>query len=244
MRLFGLIGYPLSHSFSKKYFDAKFIQEGIQEAYFENYSIENIALLENILKNPDLKGLAVTIPYKRAVLEYLDTVSDSVQEMGACNCVKIEDGKYLGFNTDIIGFEKSFTKLWLPQHQQALILGTGGAASAVAFALKKLNIPYRFVSREKDPEGKKMGYEELNETVLTEYQIVINCSPLGTYPKIEEAPPIPYQYVNRNHYFFDLVYNPAETKFLYLAKQQGAIVQNGYEMLTLQAEENWAIWNS
>jgi len=243
MRLFGLVGYPLSHSFSKKYFDEKFVQQGITNCSFENFSIENISLLQNILDDTNLNGLAITIPYKKAVLHFLDESSDAVKQMGACNCIKIKDGKRYGFNTDVIGFEKSFSKHLLPQHKQALILGTGGAAAAVEFVMKKLNIPYQFVSRKKDANGKVFVYEELNETVLSNHQIIINCSPIGTYPKVDEAPAIPYQFINQQHYFFDLVYNPAETKFLQLAKQQGAIVQNGYEMLVLQAEENWKIWN-
>ena len=243
MRLFGLVGYPLSHSFSKKYFDEKFVQQGINDCSFENFSIENISLLQNILDDANLNGLAITIPYKKAVLQFLDESSDAVKQMGACNCIKIKNGKRYGFNTDVIGFEKSFSKYLLPQHKKALILGTGGAAAAVEFVMKKLNIPYQLVSRKKDADGKVLVYEELSETLLNNHQIIINCSPIGTYPKVDEAPAIPYQFINQQHYFFDLVYNPAETKFLQLAKQQGAIVQNGYEMLVLQAEENWKIWD-
>lgn len=244
MRLFGLIGYPLSHSFSKKYFDEKFVREKITDTSFENFSIENISLLHDILNDKNIQGLAITIPYKKAVIDFLDDASDAVKQMGACNCIKIKDSKLYGYNTDVVGFEKSFIKHLTPQHRQALILGTGGAAAAVEFVLQKLNISYRFVSRKKDNDGKMLIYEELNEIVLNKHQIIINCSPLGTYPNDDEAPAIPYQFINSQHYLFDLVYNPSETKFLRLGKQQGATVQNGYEMLVLQAEENWKIWNS
>lgn len=244
MRLFGLIGYPLSHSFSKKYFDQKFLQEKITDTSFENFSIENISLLHEILKNTDLEGLAITIPYKKAVMPFLNIASEAVQKMGACNCISIKEGKLYGHNTDVIGFERSFIQQLKPQHKQALILGTGGAAAAVEFVLQKLKIPYHFVSRKKDREDNILVYEELNETVINHHQVIINCSPLGTFPKVDGAPDIPYQFINKEHYLFDLVYNPAETMFLQLGKQRGAIVQNGYDMLVFQAEENWKIWNS
>ncbi|OIR14135.1 shikimate dehydrogenase [mine drainage metagenome] len=241
MQLYGLIGYPLSHSFSKKYFDEKFMKDGITDASFKNYSIDNISLLHEILVQRDLRGLAVTIPYKKAVIDFLYNSTDEVKQMGACNCIKIKDGKLLGHNTDVIGFEKSFIKKLKPHHTKALILGTGGAAAAVEFVLQKLNIGYEFVSRKK--VGTQFLYHELNENILNKYSIIINATPIGTFPDVDEAPAIPYQFVTSQHYLFDLVYNPAETKFLQLAKQHGATIQNGYEMLELQAEENWKIWN-
>ncbi|HEX3025456.1 MAG TPA: shikimate dehydrogenase [Chitinophagaceae bacterium] len=241
MQLYGLIGYPLSHSFSKKYFDEKFMHDGITNASFKNYSIENISLLHEILVQRDLRGLAVTIPYKKAVIDFLYNSTDEVKQMGACNCIKIKDGKLLGYNTDVIGFEKSFIKKLKPHHTKALILGTGGAAAAVEFVLQKLNIEYEFVSRRK--AGTQLLYSELNENILNKYSVIINATPIGTFPDIDEAPAIPYQFINPQHYLFDLVYNPAETKFLQFAKQKGATIQNGYEMLELQAEENWKIWN-
>ncbi|MDE3144993.1 MAG: shikimate dehydrogenase [Bacteroidota bacterium] len=241
MQLYGLIGYPLSHSFSKKYFDEKFMKDGITNASFKNYSIENISLLHEILVQRDLRGLAVTIPYKKAVIDFLYNSTDEVKQMGACNCIKIKDGKLLGHNTDVIGFEKSFIKKLRPHHTKALILGTGGAAAAVEFVLQKLNIEYEFVSRRK--AGTQFLYHELNEHIINKYPVIINATPIGTFPDVDEAPAIPYQFINSKHYLFDLVYNPAETKFLQLAKQKGATIQNGYEMLELQAEENWKIWN-
>jgi shikimate dehydrogenase len=165
-----------------------------------------------------------------------------VKEIEACNCIKINDGKLFGYNTDVIGFEQSFAKHLLPQHKQALVLGTGGAAAAVKFVLKKLHIPFQFVSRRKSANN--LLYNELNEEVINEHQIIINTSPVGMYPNVDEVPAIPYQFISAQHYLFDLIYNPAETKFLQEGKLKGATIKNGYEMLEFQAEENWKIWNS
>ncbi len=242
MQSFGLIGYPLSHSFSKKYFDEKFAKEGWHDIVFNNYSIEHIDLLHEVLQNKNLLGLAVTIPYKKSVIPLLNGVDALVREIEACNCIKIYDGKLFGFNTDIIGFEESFVRNLLPQHKQALILGTGGAAAAVEFVLKKLNIKYQFVSR--NTISNALMYSDLNEEMMNENQIIINTSPVGTYPNVDESPAIPYQFITPQHYLFDLIYNPAETKFLQEGKLKGAVIKNGYEMLVLQAEENWKIWNS
>ncbi len=244
MRQFGLIGFSLSHSFSKKYFDEKFVREGVTDAQFENFSLDSIALLNRVMKNKNLLGLAVTIPYKREVIPFLNEVTDAVKQMNACNCIKIREGRLIGYNTDVVGFELSFVKHLQPQHKSALILGTGGAASAVEFVLQKLGILYRVVSRKKEDNEQLLTYDQLDETILKESQIIINCSPLGTYPKVEEAPAIPYDLITPHHYLFDLVYNPAETKFLRLGKEKGAAIQNGYDMLVLQAEANWKIWNT
>ncbi|MBS1626354.1 MAG: shikimate dehydrogenase [Bacteroidetes bacterium] len=241
MKIYGLIGYPLSHSFSKKYFDEKFVQEKISNAIFENFSIENIRLLKEILSRKELKGFAVTIPYKKEVIAFLHESNEVVKQINACNCVKIKDGKLYGYNTDVIGFEKSFVQQLQPHHTKALILGTGGAAAAVEYVLQKLNIPYKFVSRTKQVNN--FTYNELNEVVMNEYSIIINTSPLGTYPNVEECPAIPYQLLTAKHYLYDLVYNPTETKFLRLGKEKNCTVKNGYDMLVLQAEENWKIWN-
>lgn len=245
MREYGLIGFPLSHSFSQKYFTDKFVKEGIDDAVFHAFSIPAITDLAEILqKHPKLKGFAITIPYKRAVISYLTETSPAVKQMGACNCVKIEGDKLTGYNTDVIGFEKSFIKFLKPGHNKALILGTGGAASAVEFVLDKLHIPYSFVSRAANAEKNTLGYNDVTADVLQQYPIIINCTPLGTYPKTDEAPPLPYDALTAGHYLFDLVYNPPMTKFLQQGKNKGAVIQNGYEMLVLQAEENWNIWNS
>jgi shikimate dehydrogenase len=245
MREYGLIGYPLSHSFSQKYFTEKFEREGISDAVFYAFPIPSIDDLPQLLeKHPLLIGFSITIPYKRSVIEYLDNIATAVKEMNACNCVKIKDGKLNGYNTDIVGFEKSFIKHLKPHHTKALILGTGGASSAVEFVLKNLQIDYLFVSRKKDELKNMTGYADLNATTIDEYKIIINTTPLGTYPDIIDAPHIPYHLLTPQHYLFDLVYNPAKTKFLALGEQQGAAIQNGYEMLVLQSEENWRIWNS
>jgi len=244
MREYGLIGFPLSHSFSQKYFTQKFIKEGITDAVFHAFAIPSIEDLPQMLQDhPALKGFCITIPYKRAVIQYLAEASNAVLQMDACNCVKINGGKLYGFNTDVIGFEKSFAPQLKLHHKNALILGTGGASSAVEFVLQKLNISYQFVSRTKDLNKNTLGYNDVNESLLSTHNIIINCTPLGTYPNTEAAPGIPYHLLSPNHYLFDLVYNPAKTKFLSLGEQYGAIIKNGYEMLVLQAEENWKIWN-
>lgn len=240
---YGLIGYPLSHSFSQKYFTEKFEKEEI-DAVFHAFSIPSIDDLPELLKTyPLLQGFAITIPYKRAVIKFLDHASNAVQQMNACNCVSIREGKLYGYNTDVTGFEKSFVQHLKPFQINALVLGTGGASSAVEFVLEKLNIDYRFVSRTKDEVKNILSYDDLNEEVISKYKIIINCTPLGTYPKVDQAPAIPYHLLTPQHYLFDLVYNPAKTKFLSLGEQQGATIENGYEMLVLQAEENWKIWN-
>lgn len=241
MNKYGILGFPLSHSFSQKYFHQKFLKEGIENALFENYEIADIAGVSSLIQDPDLKGFCITIPHKKNILPYLSESTDAVKKMGACNCVNIRNGKLFGYNTDVIGFEKSFIPQLESHDTKALILGTGGAAAAVQFVLEKLEIDYKFVSRNKTAGN--FSYEELDKNILDNYKIIINCSPLGTFPKIDEKPPIPYQFISSAHYLFDLVYNPPLTKFLSLGKEKGARVQNGYEMLEIQAEENWRIWN-
>jgi shikimate dehydrogenase len=242
MRLFGLIGYPLSHSFSKRYFEEKFAKEKITGVAFENFPISDISLLSGLLQeNPGLEGIAVTIPYKRSVLSFLDEEDAMVKAIQACNCIRVKGKKLTGFNTDVSGFETSFRTLLGPQHRKALVLGTGGASASVQFALKGMNIPYLVVSRNK--AAGNITYGELTEEVMRNHTIVINTTPVGTYPKVNEAPPIPYEFIGPAHYLFDLVYNPAETQFMKEGRRQGALVQNGYAMLVAQAEENWKIWN-
>ncbi len=242
-RLFGIIGFPLTHSFSERYFNNKFETERIQDAYFKPFSIEKVETIKEILAlNPNLNGFAITIPHKKSILPFLNEYTEDVKKMGACNCVRIREGKLTGFNTDVIGFEQSFIKKLQPLHKNALILGSGGAAAAVEFVLQKLGIHYQFVSRNKNSDDSNLVYEELNEEILTNSTIIINTTPLGTFPKVDEAPAIPYHLLNTNHYLFDLVYNPAETKFLRLGKEKGATIENGYEMLVIQAEANWKLW--
>lgn len=243
MRRYGLIGFPLSHSFSQKYFTEKFEREKIADAEFVNYSISKIEDVEKIILADNLlKGLAVTIPYKKSILPYLDEQSNEVKHIKACNCIKIDNGKKIGFNTDIIGFEKSFIKMLQPHHTKALILGTGGASLAVEFVLKELGIEYLFVSR--NASANAITYADLKKEIFHRYNIIINCTPLGTFPNVDDAPELPYQFLNKSNYLFDLVYNPPLTRFLQFGKEAGASFQNGYDMLVLQAEENWEIWNA
>jgi shikimate dehydrogenase len=244
MRTFGIIGFPLSHSFSQRYFTQKFEQEGITDAVFKNYAIKDIDELENVLASePSLQGLAVTIPYKKAVLPFLNAATEEVQQMGACNCIRIKDYNLSGYNTDVIGFEESFKIHLQPRHTKALVLGSGGAAAAVEYVLQKREIEYLVVSRRALPEKNIIDYKAVDADLLQQYTVIINCTPLGTYPIVYEAPELPYHLLTPKHYLFDLVYNPPLTKFLALGQEQGATIQNGYDMLTIQAEHNWRIWN-
>ncbi len=243
MRLFGLIGYPLSHSFSKKYFTEKFEREGLADCSYELFPITSIDELPGILKlHPELEGLNVTVPYKQLVLPYLDSSANIPDELQACNCIKIKEGKLIGYNADCFGFEKSFVPLLKPHLTKVLVLGKGGATAAVIFVLKKLGIGYSIVSRKQNEES-TITYDDIDEKLIKENLVIINTTPLGMYPKTEECPHIPYQYITDKHLLYDLVYNPAETLFLKKGKERGAIVKNGEEMLVLQAEESWRIWN-
>lgn len=242
MRLFGLIGYPLSHSFSKKYFTEKFAKENLAECVYENFPIPDISHLNEILAKPGLEGFNITIPYKEQVLSFLDEQSPVVRKIRACNCVKIVNSKLHGFNTDVIGFEGSLKKKLKPSHNKALILGTGGSAKAVEYVLKNLGISFLDVSRK--PSAKSLSYEQLTADVLKKHTLIINTTPLGMFPNVVQAPPIPYHALTPEHFLFDLLYNPEKTLFLKKGEEQGAQIQNGYEMLVLQAEENWKIWNS
>lgn len=242
MRLFGLIGYPLSHSFSEKYFAEKFGKEGLLDCSYQLFSIPSIDELNKILDQPHLCGLNVTIPYKEQVLPFLDDADSTVKKIKACNCIDIKNGKLKGYNTDIAGFEQSLKAQLKPHHTKALILGTGGAAKAVEFVLKKLKISVKYVSRK--PSINNYSYEQLTPAILSDYTLIINTTPLGMYPAINEAPPIPYQALTSNHYLFDLTYNPAKSLFLQKGEEAGTAIKNGYEMLVIQAEESWRIWNS
>lgn len=240
MKRYGLIGYPLSHSFSKKYFTEKFLNENI-DAEFINFSIPSVEEFLTINKDIELSGVSVTIPYKKKIIAYLDEVSNVVASINACNCIQYKNRKLVGHNTDVIGFEKSFAPLLQSHHTKALVLGTGGASAAVEYVLQKLNIEYKFVSRTKAENN--FTYNELTEQIVNQYTVIINASPVGTYPNVDEAPLLPYQFINNKHYLYDLVYNPSLTKFLQFGQQRNAIIKNGYDMLVLQAEENWEIWN-
>jgi shikimate dehydrogenase len=249
MRKFGLIGYPLGHSFSAGYFANKFKMLNNIDAQYQNYPIDSIEKFRTILSNNiGLIGLNVTIPYKQQIIPYLNELSEGAQQIGAVNCIKIINkntaNPYLiGYNTDEYGFRKSLIALLKPYHKSALVLGTGGASKAVEYVLKSLNINYKMVSRE--PKGSHIiAYSQIDKTMLDEHQIVINTTPLGMAPDINKMPDIPYQHLNSTHLLFDLIYNPEETLFMKKGKEYGAKVTNGLEMLHGQAEKAWEIWNS
>lgn len=244
MRRYGLIGYPLTHSFSQKYFTEKFEREGITGCAYINFPIASIDELPAVLADPELFGLNVTIPYKEQVLSLLDERSPVVAAIGACNCIKIENGILTGHNTDVVGFEQSLLPKLGSHHRQALVLGTGGAAKAVEYVLGRLGIAYRLVTRRPRAGTSDLGYEQVDAAVMGSHTLVVNTTPLGMYPKVEDSPALPYEAVGNQHYFFDLVYNPARTLFLRRAEERGAVVENGHAMLLLQAEESWRIWNT
>ena len=245
MRKFGLIGYPLGHSFSKKYFTEKFVREGIQGCRFELYPIESIAEFPQLLdRESGLEGLSVTIPYKEQVIPYLDALDPACAQIGAVNCIRIHAGKKTGFNTDYLGFKQSLQSWLGTEIPNALVLGTGGASKAVQQALRDLRVTYRIVSRTQR-EG-QLTYADLQEQPewLASYPLIINTSPLGTYPQVEELPDIPLEQLHAAHRVYDLVYNPPITRLMQACIARGGAAKNGQDMLELQAEAAWAIWNS
>lgn len=243
MRQFGLIGYPLSHSFSKKYFTQKFAEEGIHNCSYELYPIASINEFSALLRDvKGLEGINVTIPYKEAVLPFLHEQSAAVKEIGACNCIKIIDGQLVGYNTDVTGFQQSIEPLLEAHHQHALILGTGGAAKGVAWVLTQLGISFQYVSRNKS--NGSLSYDDLTEYLMQRVQLVINTTPLGMQPNVLDKPSLPYHCINNQFLCYDLIYNPEKTAFLQLAEEHGAVIKNGADMLLIQAEESWKIWNS
>jgi shikimate dehydrogenase len=243
MRKFGLIGKNISYSFSRGYFNNKFESESIENVSYQNFDLDSLKEFRSIFKDhPEISGLNVTIPYKEKIIEYLDSLSKTAKKIGAVNTIKItKKGKLKGYNTDYYGFKRSLEGLIQNQHKKALILGTGGASKAVAFTLEKLNISYNYVSRTKSSDN--LTYNELDDSIIKENLVIINCSPLGTHPNINDCPNIPYDSITKNHILFDLIYNPEETLFLKYGKQKGCIISNGLKMLEFQAEKSWAIWN-
>lgn len=242
MRLYGLIGYPLSHSFSKKYFTEKFEREGLKDYQYELFPVSSIEELPQLLeKHPELCGLNVTIPYKEQVLSYLHSENELVKAIRACNCIDIRNGRLKGYNTDVIGFERSLLEQWQPHHKKALILGTGGVSKAVQYIMQKMGLAYRYVSRK--PGVHNYSYEQLTSAIMQEYTLIVNTTPLGMYPNVTEAPPIPYEALTPRHYLFDMVYNPDKTLFLKMGEEKGAAIKNGADMLKIQADESWEIWN-
>ncbi len=245
MKQYGLIGKMLSHSFSKKYFEEKFKRENISAVY-ENFEIGDISQVEEIFSaQPNLFGLNVTIPYKEQIIPYLDEVDEQAQKIGAVNTIYIDKatGKKKGYNTDYYGFKQSLKPFLENQHQRALILGTGGASKAVAYVLNELGIITAFVSRNPTADN-QLSYDDLNENLMQSFLLIVNTTPLGTFPNIDEKPAINYDAITPNHLLYDLVYNPAETAFLKEGKERGALTINGEQMLQLQAEKAWEIWGS
>jgi shikimate dehydrogenase len=242
MSKFGLIGKHIDYSFSKTFFTKKFKNEGLPHSY-QNFDIKAIDEFPKIIKSTtNLKGLNVTIPYKEVIIPYLDQLDETAQKIGAVNTIKLtEEGKLIGYNTDYYGFKKSIVPYLKSNHKNALILGTGGASKAIAYALKQLGIRFNYVSRTSFNEA-DYTYDMLTEDIITEHQIIINCTPLGTHPNVNDCPEIPYDSISKTHILFDLIYNPQETRFLAIGKQKGAIICNGLNMLELQAEKAWKIW--
>ncbi|MCX2481656.1 shikimate dehydrogenase [Pedobacter sp. MC2016-15] len=246
MRTFGLIGFPLGHSFSKKFFSEKFEKEGIEDCSYELFPMENIDSINTLTADNDtLRGLNITIPHKVNVLPYLNELDDAARTIGAVNCISVEkkDGKrwLKGHNTDAFGFAESLKPFLKEHHTKALILGDGGAAKAVKYVLDQLNISYLSVVRSGLPGA--ILYSQITEELMSTHQVIINTTPLGTFPNVEGAPEIPYHLITDQHLAYDLVYNPELTEFMRRAKAQGAAVKNGLEMLQLQALRGWSIWN-
>ncbi len=245
MDKYGLIGYPLGHSFSISYFNQKFIDEGI-DALYENFEIQTIeALLEVLSSNPNLRGLNVTIPYKQKVISYLDSISPEARAIGAVNVIRVEhDGHRTilkGYNSDVIGFTQSIEPMLEKWHKKALILGTGGASKAIDYGLKALGLETVFVSRFKRPGT--VLYKDVTPEVIKEYNVIVNCTPCGMYPHTEECPELPYEAMDNHTILYDLIYNPDETLFMKKGKVHGANTKNGLEMLLLQAFASWEFWN-
>ena len=243
MKVYGLVGGNIAYSFSKKYFTDRFANTNADDCIYENFDLQSIEDFPKLIQdNPNIVGLNVTIPYKETIIPYLDSLSKKATQIGAVNVIRFtKKGKLKGYNSDYFGFKKTIKPLLQAHHKRALILGTGGASKAVAFALEELDITFSFVSRE-DHEN-TITYERINETTFDNFQIIINCTPIGTSPNTKEFPLIPYQYFTEKHIAFDLIYNPEETQFLKKAKQKGAITKNGLDMLVFQAEKAWKIWN-
>ena len=238
MITYGLIGYPLKHSFSKDYFEKKFEAETIPGISYINLECETLEEVVKMKAFSELSGFNVTIPFKESIIPFLDDIDSSAQKINAVNCVKRVNGKLVGYNTDYIGFEKSIKPLLQKHHQKALVLGSGGASKAIVYALQQLNIDYRIVSRKTD-----FNYQSIDKKTIDEHHLTINCTPLGTYPNSDTFPAIPYEFLSENHLLYDLVYNPAESAFLKKGKSYNCQTKNGLEMLKIQAEESYLIWS-
>ncbi len=238
---YGLVGRNISYSFSKTYFTQKFNTLHLHDCQYSNFDIQTIKEFSEVIAE-DVKGLNITIPYKEQVIDFLDDIDEEALEIGAVNTIKVTNNKLKGFNTDVYGFEESLKPLLQKHHTKALVLGTGGASKAVIFVLKKLSIDYLVISR--TPTKGQISYQDITKEILKEYTVIINCTPLGTYPEITTCPDIPYGYIMDKHLLYDLIYNPLKSKFLSKGEERGASIYNGLKMLELQAEKSWEIWNS
>lgn len=245
-KVFGLIGATVSHSFSKSYFDEKFFREGLRDHRYELFPLEKIQEFETLVKNTKgLSGLNVTLPYKEQIIKYMDEIDPAAKQIGAVNVVKVEGGKLKGYNTDSDAFYETL-EAWLPEASgiKAIVLGSGGSSKAVQQALNKLNISFQIVSRDKRTGDSTYESLKSESKIISESNLVINTTPLGMFPSANEMPAIPYEFLNKGHYVYDLIYNPARTMFLQKAEMRGATIKNGLEMLHVQAEKSWKIWNS
>ncbi|MEO9513806.1 MAG: shikimate dehydrogenase [Flavobacteriaceae bacterium] len=239
---YGLLGKDISYSFSQTYFTKKFEDSGLWNHSYENFDIPNIDFFNAIISQKNIKGCNVTIPYKEQIIPFLKDIDPKAKQIGAVNTIKFTPNGLKGYNTDAYGFKKSMQPFLKPHHTKALILGTGGASKAIRFVLEELGISYSYVSRTK--RKNQFTYEELTKEIIESHTLIINCTPLGTAPNIDQKPPIPYSCLGENHFLFDLIYNPEKTTFLKLGHQKGATTCNGLKMLRLQAEKSWEIWNS
>lgn len=247
MKIYGLLGFPLTHSISAQYFSEMFFRENIHDCRYELFPLKDISGFESLIrKNADLKGLNVTIPHKESIIQYLTSVDNVAKEIGAVNTIKIIDNKNFishGYNTDAFGFEESLKPLLSNNTQKALILGTGGASKAVAYVLKKLGIQHLFVTRARKNNSEYLIYNEITEEIISSHTFIINATPAGMFPEINTPPALPYHLLTKKHILYDLVYNPNETLFMKRGIEQRTLVKNGLEMLYLQAEKSWEIWN-
>lgn len=244
MRIYGLLGASLSHSFSESYFRKKFSDMGLHDHHYLNFELASLNGFKQLISDePELRGLNVTYPYKEAILSFLDDVSSEAEEIGAVNCITINSSKTVGYNTDVYGFSQSIKPFLNRNHEKALILGTGGGAKAVAFALKKFGIPVIFATSDPAKKNKDVyPYKRVNNRMIEACKLVVNCTPLGMFPQVERFPEIPYEAFTPEHLAYDLIYNPEETIFLRKAREAGAETLNGLSMLQLQAEKSWEIW--
>jgi shikimate dehydrogenase len=248
MKTFGLIGYPLGHSFSKKFFSEKFEKEGLNDHQYLNFEIDSIARFPSIFdQHEQIIGLNCTIPYKQQIMQFLNEIDVEAEKVGAVNTIKVvqtnEGMRLKGYNTDVIGFERSLSPMLKEHHKKAIVLGTGGASKAVKYVLQKLGIEFVSASIEEQLFDNEIRYEEIDEAMIATRQVIINATPLGTYPKVDQCPPLPYHAIGPKHVLFDLVYNPEKTLFMKKGSEQGAQCKNGLEMLHEQAKAAWEIWN-